>query len=382
MTYGVAFGWQENHLTSSQEWIVDLFANGDMGSHGEDAQYVVVDTVNGALTSAWADLHKGAYARTKDQVTLYDTHHVTAWVGKYYNSLKLVTDTNSACNESEVPAELSTACYAECSFGSTCGVGDPAMNFGDPVGDAHQDYGRLVMVEDVCATTGTSYTSPDGITYSGTQLEALKAYIGCDGASSPWTHPFRSKAQYNDPYALKGCKSGDTTGGDICRASPFSPNDTWTTWSGTDRYLEPALVGNVDVDYAAGTAFNDMLSVFSAPSSITIRTGVRVDAVSVTYADGTVKSHGGTGGSAQTLSGLGSDPVVSVTLCEGSKNGRERAGYIKLMTRSGRTVSGGSGTSNCETIAPQNKQLYGFYGRSGTEMDVGRAEATRGEPGA
>ncbi len=371
VTYGVAFGWQENHLNSTQEWLVDLFADGDMGSHGEDAQYLVTDVVNGSLTSVWADLHKGAYARTLSQINLYNSTHVTAWAGKYYNSLKLITDKNPACNEGSIASELEAACYAECAVGSTCGIGDPAMNFGDPTGDTQQANGKLVMVEDVCATTGTSYTSPDGITYSGTRLEAMKAYLGCDGAAGAWSNSFRSKPQYSDPYALKGCKEGDTRGGNVCRASAFGKDDVWTTWSGSGRYLESAAVGNADVDYWAGTAFNDMLSVSERPGSITLRTGSRVDKVSVTYTDGTVKSHGGSGGSARpTLSGLDTDPVVSVILCEGSDNGRERAGYIKLTTKAGRTLEGGNGSSNCKTIAPTNMQLYGFYGRSGSEVDL------------
>lgn len=373
VTYGVAFGWQENHLNSTEEWLVDLFADGDMGSHGEDAQYVTVDVVNGSLTSVWADLHKGSYTRTKSQLTLYNDNRVTVWAGRYYNSLKLVTDKNTACGEyNHLPSELKAACSFECAFGSTCGVGDPAMNFGDTVGDTQQADGRLVMVEDVCATTGTSYTSPDNVTYSGTQLEALKAYIGCNGTSTPgaWDGYFMSKSQYSAPYSLKGCKSGDTAGGDICRASAFGSGDTWKTWSGSHRYIEPEVVGNADVDYWAGTPFNDMVTRFARPGSITIRTGSRIDAVSVTYLDGAVSAHGGSGGTAHTISGLDTDPVVSVYMCEATKDGRERAGHIKLTTRSGRTLSGGSGSNNCKTIAPANMQLYGFYGRSGSELDV------------
>jgi hypothetical protein len=373
VTYGVAFGWQENHLNSAEEWLVDLFADGDMGSHGEDAQYVVVDVLNGSFISAWADLHKGSYSRVKSDLTMYTDSRVTVWPGKYYNSLKLVTDKTTACDlYSSIPSELQAACWTECTFGSTCGVGDPAMNFGDTVGDTYQADGKLVIVEDVCSTTGTSYTSPDSVTYSGTQLDALKAFIGCSGSSTAgvWSGYFKNKTQYSAPYSLAGCDSGDTSGGDICRASNFGSSDTWKTWSGSNRYIEPSIVGDSDVDYGAGTPFNDMLSAFKAPSSITIRTGSRVDAVSVTYTDGVVKSHGGTGGSAQTLSGLSSDPVVSVYMCEASVSGAVRAGHIKLTTLSGRTLSGGSGSSNCKTVAPANKKLYGFYGRSGSEMDA------------
>jgi hypothetical protein len=67
-------------------------------------------------------------------------------------------------------------------------------------------------------------------------------------------------------------------------------------------------------------------------------------------------------------------------MCEATKDGQERAGHIKLTTKSGRTLSGGSGSGNCKTIAPENMQFYGFYGRSGTEVDVlGTYWGARGE---
>jgi hypothetical protein len=370
VTYGVAFGKQNSSINAIDKAILDLFT--DTGEHGEDKQYVTVDVVNGAFTSAWADLHAGSYTRVKSQLSMFSDNRVTVWPGKYYHALNLVTDRTSICDGSYDDA-LETVCAFSCAFGSSCGGGyDEVTNFGDDVGDSTQGDGKLVMVDDVCSTAGTSYTSPDGITYSGTQLDALKAFIGCDGSSTAgvWDGYLKSRTQYTAPYSLKGCDSGNTAGGNICNGSVFGENDTWQTWSGSNRYIEPAIVGNVDVDYGAGGPFNDMLSAFKPPSSITIRTGTRVDAVSVTYTDGIVKSHGGTGGSAHTITGLDTDPVVSVDMCEGSKDGKERAGHIKLTTLSGRTLSGGSGSSNCKTIAPANKRLYGFYGRSGGEMDV------------
>jgi hypothetical protein len=370
VTYGVAFGKQKSSINALDEAILDLFT--DTGEHGEDKQYATVDVVNGSVSSVWADLHAGSYARVKSELTMYSSNRVTVWPGKYYHALNLITDRTTVCDGSYDGA-LEAACSLACLFGSSCGGGyDEVTNFGDDVGDSTQSDGKLVIVDDVCATTGTSYTSPDGIIYSGTQLDALKAFIGCDGSSTTgvWDGYLKSKTQYSSPYSLKGCDSGTTGGGDICNASPFGSSDTWATFSGSNRYIEPTVVGNADVDYGAGAPFNDMLSEFKAPSSITIRTGTRVDAVSVTYTDGNVKSHGGTGGSAHTISGLDTDPVVSVYMCEGSKDGAERAGQIKLTTLAGRTLSGGSGSSNCKTIAPANKKLYGFFGRSGSEMDV------------
>ena len=135
---------------------------------------------------------------------MYSADRVTLWPGKYYHALKLVTDKTSVCDGS-YDAALETVCALSCAVGSSCGGGyDEVTNFGDDVGDSHQGDGRLVMVDDVCSTTGTSYTSPNGITYSGTQLDALKAFIGCDGSSTPgvWDGYMKSKTQYTSPYSL------------------------------------------------------------------------------------------------------------------------------------------------------------------------------------
>ena len=372
VTYGVAFGWQNGTFSGLTKDFIQLFD--EAGEHGEDAQYLTVDVVNGALTSVWADLHKGYYARTRSQLTLYNGEHVVAWAGPFYNSLKLLSDTTTVCSVwGSVPKTLQTACYAACQTAKSCGDLDTLMNFGDRAGSAQQGDGKLVMVEDVCNTpSDQEYRSPDNISYGGKQLEALKGYIGCSGSETPgaWTGYFKKKAQYTNPYGLKGCKRGDTNGGNICNATVFGEDDLWTTFAGKQMSIDPSAVGNADVDYGTGAPFNDLLTSTAAPREITIRGGERIDAVSVTYVDGTRKTHGGGGGGAQTLGGLDKDPVVTVTLCEGTKDGKTRAGKIVLRTLAGRTLSAGKGSGNCRTINPAGRKLYGFYGRSGDEMDL------------
>lgn len=234
VTYGVSFGWQDGTFTGLTRDVIDLFA--DAGDHGEDAQYLVADVVGGSLVSVWADLHKGNYARVSSQLTIRDRTHVSAWAGAYYNSLKLVEDRSSVCSVwSAVPGGLQTLCAAPCKLGGkSCGEYDTLMNFGDPLGDAHQGMGKLVMVEDACKAS-ESYTSPDGVTYKGTRLAALKGFIGCSGASTlgAWSGYFMKKAQYTNPYGLAGCKSGNKSGGDICNASVFGASATWQTRSAT-----------------------------------------------------------------------------------------------------------------------------------------------------
>jgi len=121
-----------------------------------------------------------------------------------------------------------------------------------------------------------------------------------------------------------------------------------------------------------GTPFNDLETIVasSTPKTFTIRGGSRVDNVGVTLADGTVLSHGGTGGTAQSLTLQSGEYVSSVTLNEGQYNGHTRIFYIKLVTNLGRTLSAGSQTSDAVTYtAPTGYKVAGFYGNSGDEVD-------------
>ncbi|PJZ25399.1 endonuclease [Leptospira hartskeerlii] len=121
-----------------------------------------------------------------------------------------------------------------------------------------------------------------------------------------------------------------------------------------------------------GTPFNDVNSIASSPrtSKISLRSGSRIDAVSLQLTNGTVLSHGGTGGTLQTLT-LGSGEYVDqVKLCSGVKSGRTRVFYAQFHTNLSRLLTGGSTTSTCTTYtAPSGWGIVGFHGRSGDEVD-------------
>jgi len=375
ITYGVAFGWQTG--TTSAPPGIDI-----AGAHGHDAQYLVVDVVDDRVISVWADMHKGYYARTADNgLTMYTDDNVKAWAGKYYNSLKLLTDTTTVCLEHDIDPNISmalalkVACATPCWASNSCGVLDTVLNWGDYVGSYHENKpGKLVMTDHACAArTDSSYVSADGVTYNTMQLKGLRNYIGCDGASEPWDSgdsTYRSKPQAKSAYDLSGCDPGDeANGGDICNATHF-PDSTWqTSKSYKNLYLEPHTAGSADVDYTAGSPFNDIPSIGSAPRSIGIYTGENVKQVSVERA-AKVATHGGTGGTYQYIDGLADDPVVAVELCNGTGNHRLRLGHIKFITASGRVMQGGERYDNCKTIQPAGKRFYGFYGRAGAEIDL------------
>ncbi|KAL0574263.1 hypothetical protein V5O48_007692 [Marasmius crinis-equi] len=135
-----------------------------------------------------------------------------------------------------------------------------------------------------------------------------------------------------------------------------------------------------------GDMFNDipaLLAGKSVPkvSSITVRAADRVDgiSVSVTYPDGNTASatHGGTGGTAQTLTLASGERITQVQTCTGQKDANTRVFYLNFVTNQGRSFSGGKQTADCQTAsAPSGTGaggkawgLVAFWGRQGDEMD-------------
>jgi hypothetical protein len=121
-----------------------------------------------------------------------------------------------------------------------------------------------------------------------------------------------------------------------------------------------------------GTSYNDSSALPPTPAvtKLTIQTGNRVDHVETTLSNGYVFSHGGTGGTAQTLA-LGSGEYLNaVNLCVDQYQGHTRVFSIKFTTSNGRSLSGGTTSSSCTTYAaPSGWQIVGFHGRSGDEVD-------------
>jgi endonuclease/exonuclease/phosphatase family metal-dependent hydrolase len=121
-----------------------------------------------------------------------------------------------------------------------------------------------------------------------------------------------------------------------------------------------------------GTSYNDVNSLPSNPSvtKIGIRTGSRVDQVNLTLSNGTSFNHGGSGGTAKSLTLNSGEYVKSVYMCSGQKDGHTRVFYIKFTTSSGRTLSGGTTTGSSVTYtAPSGWKIVGFHGRAGSELD-------------
>ncbi|MCC9743089.1 jacalin-like lectin [Streptomyces sp. MNU89] len=121
-----------------------------------------------------------------------------------------------------------------------------------------------------------------------------------------------------------------------------------------------------------GTAFNDAGALPAAPRvrTLTLRGGARLDSVVLALGDGTVLAHGGTGGTAASLTLAEGEHLTSVTLSRGRKDGRTRIFSAAFTTDAGRSLSAGTATSDTATFtAPAGWQISGFTGRAGDEID-------------
>lgn len=120
------------------------------------------------------------------------------------------------------------------------------------------------------------------------------------------------------------------------------------------------------------TAYNDAddLPATVSPRTLTLRGGSRLDAVSLTHDGGTTLSHGGTGGTASSLTLASGEHLKSVKLTQGQKDGRTRIFSAAFTTDKSRTLSSGTATSDTKTFtAPSGWQIVGFTGRAGAEID-------------
>ncbi|MFI8089781.1 jacalin-like lectin [Streptomyces sp. NPDC086080] len=121
-----------------------------------------------------------------------------------------------------------------------------------------------------------------------------------------------------------------------------------------------------------GTYFNDIDSVPASAraTTLTLRAGSRVDRMGITLSNGTTLSHGGSGGTASSLTLGTTEYLTTAYLCQAEKDGHTRIFHTRFTTNLGRTLAGGSPTSDCVTrTAPPGWQITGFHGRSGDEID-------------
>jgi hypothetical protein len=101
-----------------------------------------------------------------------------------------------------------------------------------------------------------------------------------------------------------------------------------------------------------------------------LRGAERLDSVGLTLTSGKSYTHGGTGGALSELTLAANEYWTKAKLCQGQYSGHTRNFYLLATTSTGRTVSAGTATSDCqEFAAAQGRQIVGFYGQDGDEID-------------
>ncbi|MFG2945839.1 jacalin-like lectin [Streptomyces adustus] len=166
--------------------------------------------------------------------------------------------------------------------------------------------------------------------------------------------------RYHDEWA----KFLDSAGGNLSDHFPHTVDFSYT--------LNSALKASDFFGGTGGTAFNDAddLPAALAPRTLTLRGGARLDAVTLTHDGGTTLAHGGTGGTAVSLTLASGEHLTSVKLTEGQKSGQTRIFSAAFGTDKGRALTAGTATSDTKTFtAPSGWQIVGFTGRSGDEID-------------
>jgi endonuclease/exonuclease/phosphatase (EEP) superfamily protein YafD len=136
--------------------------------------------------------------------------------------------------------------------------------------------------------------------------------------------------------------------------------------------LNPSLRASDFFGGPHGTAFNDADDLPGTPSprTLTLRGASRLDGVSLTLDGGRTLAHGGTGGTATSLTLASGEHLTSVKLSQGRKDGRTRVFSAAFTTDRGRTLASGTATTDTKTFtAPPGWQITGFTGRAGDEID-------------
>ena len=149
--------------------------------------------------------------------------------------------------------------------------------------------------------------------------------------------------------------------------SDHDPISVGFSWSTNPAYQMSDQFGGPHGDYYTDL---NVIPAAARASVLSLRAGSRVDQIGLTLSTGTVLAHGGTGGTAKSLT-LGTDEyVTSVKLCQGKYSNTTRIFYAQFITSTGNTLTGGTTTSDCATrTAPSGWQVAGFQGRAGTEVD-------------
>ncbi|GIF20326.1 hypothetical protein BJ973_001768 [Actinoplanes tereljensis] len=149
--------------------------------------------------------------------------------------------------------------------------------------------------------------------------------------------------------------------------SDHMPISTKFSWSTNAAFAMSEQFGGPHGGYYSDI---DKVPAAGRASSVSLRAGSRVDQIGLTLSTGVVLAHGGTGGTAKSLTLASTEYVTAVKLCQGKYSNTTRIFYVQFTTSAGNTLAGGTTTSDCVTrTAPSGWQVAGFQGRAGDEVD-------------
>ncbi|MEV6300158.1 jacalin-like lectin [Actinoplanes sp. NPDC051861] len=240
-------------------------------------------------------------------------------------------------------------------------------------GDTNTRYTRA-------ADTIREFTAANGLTDAWLKVErggvapaAGSEAMLCDAAAITDTCEVVDKVLYRssrfvtlNATAYANEHLGFRTAGGLMLSDHF-PISTAFSWSTNTNYEFSEQFGGPH-----GSYFNDIGAVAAGAraTSIGIRAGSRVDQVSIALSGGVALAHGGTGGTARTLTLGATEYVTGAELCRAKYSGTTRIFFAKFTTNLGNSVAGGTTTSDCVTrTAPSGWQIAGFHGRTGGEVD-------------
>jgi hypothetical protein len=196
-----------------------------------------------------------------------------------------------------------------------------------------------------------------------------------DDTSDKWRSLEGTMITYNvapDHLVMAGVTNPSGTQAGVQTAASSYYGKIENTIRGGGYFIDDGTGSNVTKSATfggtGGTAFDDMAGIPSTPviSKIGARTGSRVDQVNITYSNGATFTHGGTGGTAKSLTLNSGEYITKVDLRSGSEVDK-----IIFYTSAGRTIGGGGTGGKAATVTPPAgyTKIIGFFGRSGSRMD-------------
>lgn len=204
--------------------------------------------------------------------------------------------------------------------------------------------GVTPTVESICSNPSTTITCEivDKILYRGSTMLTLQA----------------------TQFAYDSNKFLQSSGAVLTDHNVVRVNYTWT--------VNSALRQSDFWGGPHGNFFNDLPSIPSSPkvASITLKGASRLDSVSLTLRSGHTFTHGGSGGTASTLTLASGEYLTKATACQAQKDSRTRLFYISFTTSTGRTVQAGTRSGECvDWVGDSGFGVVGFVGGSGDEVD-------------